>query len=86
MSDIVLKRNYMKATEYAAAYNLPVQRVRQMCERGELDAYREGPGGHWYIRDKPADTVPRAEYEELVRENSALKTKLQAIMSLCGGI
>ena len=83
MSDMILKRNYLRATEYAKLYNLPVQRVRKMCEAGELDAYREGVGGHWYIRDSPGDSVSREEYEKLLSENSMLKTKLQTILSLC---
>ena len=80
----ILAKNFMKAPEYAKKYGLPVSRVRQMCEAGMLDAYRDRPGGHWYIRDSPMNTVSRDEYDKLRIENEKLKEKLSAIMVLCG--
>jgi hypothetical protein len=81
----ILTQQYLKVPEYAKKYGLPESRVRQMCLAKQLEAYRECEGGHWYIRDVPGEVVPRAQYDELIRENAMLKTKLQSIMALCAG-
>ena len=81
--DQIIKKDHFKVSEYSRLHGIPEGRVRKMCESGELSAYRDGPGGHWYIRDTPKDCVSRAEYDEVVRENAMLKTKLQSISSLC---
>ena len=81
--EITLTKNYMKVPEYARLYGLSENRVRQMCEAGVIDAYRDCEGGHWYIRDVPGEAVPREEYEKLLKENQMLRTKLQGIIALC---
>ena len=83
--DQIIKKDHFKVSEFAKLHGIPESRVRKMCESGELNAYRDGPGGHWYIRDRPDGSVTRAEFDAVVRENEKLKTKLQSIMMLCSG-
>lgn|GEM_PF-2117772 len=75
----------MTTTEYAKAMGISDSTVRRRCEQGLLDAYKlndDLSGSRWVIKVPKGDTVSRAQYERLLRENSELKTVIALIRKL----
>jgi len=70
----------MTTTEYAKDQGISESTVRRRCEQGSLDAYKlndDLSGSRWIIKVQKGDTVPRMDYEKLLRE----KYELEALIS-----
>lgn len=71
---------YYSAREYAKKTGLGVEEVKHMVKRGFLKG-DVTEGGHYKI-EVWENSIPIEQYQELLKENLELKTKLDTIRSL----
>ncbi len=77
MSAQIITARELTPAEYGTRHGLSSGAVRRRCEAGLIrGAYMLGT--RWKIPDVEEDIVTREEYDQLKKENAALKSKLEA--------
>ena len=83
MKEIVAPFIELTIPEAAKLFNMGESAVRYRCERGIFDAYRtDGDRGHWRVKLRPNEVMPKEEAENIKRENAELKSKLESLRKL----
>lgn len=79
-----MAEEYISLSEYAKRYKMNKDTVKQMIRRGEVKAIITDAG--YYKIKVGGDMVPRKEYDALNEKYISLKTKIELIMNVVGGV
>jgi hypothetical protein len=80
MKQFELPYSFMSAPEFARKSGLSYQETLAKCKDGTIDAF-ETDGGQWRVKVwKATETVPKKQYDELMRLYTQLETRVNVAM------